>query len=97
MNRNDYTPKPMDTADVALSPEILELGELLARNTHEVWAAGRIQDGWTYGPVRDDAKRHHPCIIPYEELSEEEKDYDRRTAGETLKLILKLGFKITRE
>ncbi len=97
MNKRDYIPHPVDTSDVTLSDEIVELGELLARNTHEVWAAGRIQDGWVYGPERDDEKRHHPCIVPYEELSEEEKDYDRRTAGETLKLILKLGFKITRD
>ena len=97
MNKRDYIPHPVDTSDVTLSDEIVELGELLARNTHEVWAAGHIQDGWVYGPERDDEKRHHPCIVPYEELSEEEKDYDRRTAGETLKLILKLGFKITRD
>ena len=97
MNKRDYIPHPVDTSDVPLSDEIVELGELLARNTHEVWAAGRIQDGWVYGPERDDEKRHHPCIVNYEELSEEEKDYDRRTAGETLKLILKLGFKITRD
>ena len=89
-----YTPKPIDTTDVVLDEEILELCEQLAKNTHEVWSAGRIADGWTYGKVRDDAKKQHPCLIEYEELPESEKEYDRRTAMETLKLIKKLGYKI---
>jgi len=89
-----YTPKPIDTTDVKLDEEILELCEQLAKNTHEVWASGRIADGWTYGEVRDDAKKLHPCLVEYEELPESEKEYDRRTAMETLKLIKKLGYKI---
>ena len=74
-----------------------ELCELLSKNTHEVWSAGRIRDGWTYGETRDDVKKHHPCLIPYEELSDSEKEYDRNTSMETLKLILKLGYKISKE
>ena len=92
-----YNPSPVNTRDIALPASLVELTEQIAENVHENWALGRIRDGWVYGPERDDEKRHHPCIVPYEELSEEEKDYDRRTAGETLKLILKLGFKITRD
>lgn len=91
-----YTPRPIDTTDIELSPEIVELRELLARNTHEVWAASRIREGWTLGP-RDDASKKHPCLVPYEELSEIEKDYDRNTSGETLKVLLKLGYKIKKE
>ena len=90
----NYKPNPIDTSDVELSPEILELCEKLAENTHEVWAVGRIAQGWTYGPVRDDAKKETPCMVPYDELPESEKDYDRNTAIETLKLIIKLGFEI---
>ena len=56
-----------------------------------------MKDGWTYGEKRDDDKKHHPCLIPYSELSEEEKAYDRSTSFETLKLIVKLGYKITKE
>ena len=89
-----YTPKPIDTSDIELSPELLELTEHIAANVHEVWAAGRIADGWKYGQERNDAQKEHPCITPYDELSETEKDYDRKTAMETLKLIQKLGFKI---
>jgi len=92
-----YTPKPEDTSAVVLDEEIRTLSELLAKNTHEVWSAARIREGWTYGPKRDDVKREHPCLIPYEELPEEEKEYDRNTSQETLRLILKLGYKIVKE
>ena len=92
-----YIPKPIDTEDISLDEEIVQLCERLAENTHEVWAVGRIKDGWTYGEVRDDAKRHHPCLVPYDELPESEKDYDRNTSQQTLKLILKLGYKIVKE
>ena len=92
-----YVPKPIDTDGVALTDDILELSELIAKNTHEVWSAGRIRDGWTYGEARNDAKKTHPCLIPYEELSESEKEYDRNTSLETLKLIVKLGYRIVKE
>jgi hypothetical protein len=90
----NYIPEPVDTRDVELSPEITELCEKLAENIHEVWAAGRIAEGWTYGPVRDDAKKETPCLVPYADLPESEKEYDRNTAIETLKFITKLGFGI---
>ena len=89
-----YTPAPLDTRDIELPKELDELIEEMARNVHDVWAQGRIAEGWTYGEQRDDKRKTHPCLVPYEELSEEEKSYDRNTAIETLKLILKLGFKI---
>lgn len=92
-----YKPQPIDTSAVKLDRDILELCELISKNTHEVWSAGRIKDGWTYGPTRDDEKRTHPCLIPYEELSEEEKEYDRNTSLETLKLIISLGYSIKKE
>jgi len=92
-----YDPKPIDTSDVVLEGDITELSELLAKNAHEVWAAGRIKDGWSYGERRDDEKKLHPCLIPYEELSEGEKEYDRNTSMESLKLIVKLGYKITKK
>lgn len=92
----NYTPKPIDTDDVVLSDELLELSEKLAENTHDVWAAGRVSQGWTYGEERNDEKKTTPCLIPYADLPEEEKEYDRNTALQTLKLIQKLGFKITK-
>lgn len=97
MNKNNYTPHPIDTKDVALPRELSTLAEDIAKNVHEVWAAGRIKDGWTFGEERNDTEKMHPCLVAYEELSEEEKAYDRNTSIETIKLILKLGFKITKE
>ena len=91
-----YKPQPIDTTEIELDADILELSELIAKNTHEVWSAGRIQDGWSYGEMRDDDKKTHPCLVPYEELSESEKEYDRNTSMETLKLIVRLGYKIVK-
>lgn len=89
-----YRPRPTDTSDVVLPRDVADLTELLARNTHENWARQRLADGWRWGPSRDDARREHPCLVPYEELPEAEKEYDRRTALETVRLILALGFRI---
>ena len=89
-----YTPNPINTADIKLPQQLLELTEKIAENVHEIWALGRINDGWTYGETRDDEKKHHPCLVPYAELSDSEKEYDRNTAMETLKMIVALGYKI---
>lgn len=97
MNRNTYTPRPEDTSGIELPAELTALAEDMARNVHEVWAAARMADGWTYGPERDDTSLRHPCLVPYDELPDSEKDYDRATSLETLRLILKLGFRISRD
>jgi ryanodine receptor 2 len=89
-----YIPKPVETDDVELSPELLLLTEQIAANVHDVWAAGRIAGGWRYGETRDDIRKLHPCLVAYDELPENEKEYDRKTAMETLKVIKKLGFEI---
>ena len=91
---NPYHPQPLDTSGVSLSPDLLKLTEQIAANVHEVWAAGRISDGWRYGGERNDERKEHPCLVPYDDLSESEKEYDRNTAMETLKVIRKLGFRI---
>ena len=92
-----YVPKPEKTDDIVLSEELNSLVEAMAKNVHEVWAESRISQGWIYGPERNDALKTHPCLVPYEDLPEVEKAYDRDTAVGTLKLICKLGFKITKE
>lgn len=92
----EYKPAPRDTSGVKLPHEIRELTELLAKNTHENWSKQRMAEGWRYGPRRDDAKKEHPSLIPYEELSESEKEYDRTTAMETVKTILALGYRIVK-
>ena len=94
---NNYVPSPVDTSNVQLPEELMALAEAISKNVHEVWAQNRMNEGWTYGPVRDDKKRQTPCLIPYEQLPEEEKAYDRNTALGTLKLIISLGFDIKSE
>ena len=79
-----------------MSPDILALTERLAANAHDVWAQARLQQGWTYGPARDDANKKHPCLVPYDELPESEKLHDRNTALETLKAVLALGYAISK-
>lgn len=91
-----YIPQPIDTTDIKLPKELEILVEQIAKNVHDLWAQARIRQGWTYGEQRDDARKVHPCLVPYEELSEEEKEYDRTTSIGTLKLIMKLGFDISK-
>ncbi len=93
----EFIPNPVDTHSIQIPEELKSLVEEMSKNVHEVWAQTRISQGWTYGAERNDAEKKHPCLVPYEELSEEEKEYDRNTSIETIKLILKLGFKITRD
>ena len=92
-----YIPQKDDSINIILPKQLTRLVEQMAKNVHEVWAETRISQGWTYGEQRDDEKNTHPCLVPYEELPEEEKEYDRNTAISTLKFIMKLGYKISKE
>ena len=92
-----YVPQPLDLSEVELPSSLDELTELIAKNVHETWAAQRIKEGWTYGEKRDDKLKTTPCMVPYEELPEIEKEYDRITAFSTLKLIVKLGYEIKKK
>ncbi len=91
-----YYPSPLDTTDIELQKELISLTEKLAENAHDNWAKLRMQEGWQWGEYRDDTSKTHPCLVPYDELSESDKEYDRRTALETLKAIVALGFEIHR-
>lgn len=94
MDIKKYNPVPVDTSDVVLPEELLALTEKIAENVHDVWAVGRMAEGWTYGPVKDLEKKTTPQLVAYKELPDGEKAYDRNTALETLKLIVKLGYEI---
>lgn len=96
MKTKNYIPQPIDTSDVKLPEELEQLVEQMSKNVHEVWSETRISQGWTYGEQRNDELKTHPCLVPYEDLPEEEKEYDRNTSVGTLKLIMKLGFNISR-
>ncbi len=90
--RRSYIPSPIDISDVTLSDELLLLTEAIAENVHEVWASKRMDEGWTYGPSRNDMLKQTPCMVPYSELSDKEKEYDRATAMQSIKLLQKLGY-----
>jgi len=97
MKKVKYIPQPTDTTDVELPKELEQLVEKMSKNVHEVWSETRMKQGWKYGIQRNDELKTHPCLVPYEELPDEEKEYDRNTSIGTLKLIMKLGFKISKE
>ena len=92
--KKTYTPKPIDTSNIVLPQELQDLMEKLAENDHDIWAAGRLAEGWVYGEVKDVGKKTTPLLVPYSDLPESEKEYDRNTALETLKLVIKLGYQI---
>jgi len=90
----NYKPSPIDTSEVELPAGLAELTERLAENTHDVWAELRASEGWTWGKERSDAQKLHPDMVPYAELTESEKEYDRQTVIQTLKAIVALGYSI---
>ena len=93
---DDYEPQPINLDSIQLTDDLLELREAIAENAHEVWAAARIKEGWTYGKERDDVNKKHPDLIPYSALPDSEKEYDRLMALDTIKLVKKLGFEIVK-
>jgi ryanodine receptor 2 len=97
MSAMSYSPKPIDTTSVNLPPELQELTERLAENAHDLWAVQRMKDGWTYGGKRDDGAKKHPCLVPYADLPDSEKRYDRIAAMQTLAAVLKLGYEIRKK
>ena len=92
----DYEPHPLNLEDIPLTDDLLELQEAIAENAHEVWAAARKAEGWTYGPVRNDVLKQHPDMLPYSALPDSEKEYDRIMAFNTIKLVKKLGWKLVK-
>jgi hypothetical protein len=89
-----YEPKPINTKNIVLPEELLGLTECIAENVHEVWSQGRINEGWVYGEHKNEVLKTTPLLVKYKDLSEQEKEYDRRTALETIKLIIKLGYEV---
>lgn len=92
-----YRPEPLDLSDICLPECLISLTETIAENTHAIWARNRLSEGWTYGPVRDDVARKHPGLVPYSDLPENEKAYDRSTAMNAIKLIVKMGYSIEKK
>lgn len=87
-----YIPQRIDISDVELTEDLNELQEAIAENAHEIWAEIRQAEGWTYGPERNDSLKQTPDMVPYSQLPESEKEYDRQMAMRTIKLLKKLGY-----
>lgn len=92
-----YNPKLIDLENIELPKGFDELREAIAENAHDMWALERQSEGWTYGLERDDSKLETPDMIPYAQLPESEKQYDRLMAEDTLKLLIALGYKIEKK
>lgn len=89
---NGYNPQPISVEDIDLSADLEDLTEAIAENAHDIWARARMDEGWTYGPKRDDVRKRHPDLVPYAQLPESEKEYDRIMAMNTLRLVHRLGY-----
>jgi ryanodine receptor 2 len=88
-----YAPEPV-AASVPLPAPLAGVTERLAERIHDAWAARRLEEGWTRGPRRDDARKTHPGLVPYDELPESEKEYDRQTARAAILTLLALGYRV---
>jgi hypothetical protein len=92
-----YQPEPISLEDVEIGTELTELVEALARNAHDVWACQRLADGWIWGEERNDAAKTHPCLVDYDDLPYSEKVYDLNVVSSTIRAMIALGFRISRE
>ncbi len=90
----NYTPKPPDLNGISLPDILSELTEDIAESLHDVWARSRLDEGWVWGNKRDDTLRTTPCLVPYVDLPENEKTYDRHMVITTLKILLAKGYRI---
>ena len=70
--------------------------ELLAEMEHERWSGERVSQGWTLGPDRDDTARRTPYLVPYADLPEAIKDYDRTPVRDIPRLLAGIGFRVVR-
>ncbi|KAK7907584.1 hypothetical protein WMY93_016196 [Mugilogobius chulae] len=91
LSQASFIPTPIDTTQVVLPPLLDNVRDKLAENIHELWAMNKIELGWTYGKVRDDNKRQHPCLVDFSKLPETERNYNLQMSSETLKTLLALG------
>ena len=93
---DEYEPHPINVDQIPLDGDLEELQEAIAENAHDVWAEARINEGWSYGKERDDVKKQNPDLVPYTALPDNEKEYDRIMAFNTIKLVKKLGYDIVK-
>ena len=81
----------LQPSEIAMAPEQIEA---MAIHEHDRWAQDRQRQGWTYGPVRDNARKFHPLLVPWEALDEVEREKDRVTVRNVPWLVEKAGFRV---
>ena len=69
---------------------------LLAENEHIRWMQEKLANGWVYAPVRDNGKKHHPLLVPYEQLPPEEQQKDINVVKNIIPLLKSIGLRIYR-
>ena len=67
---------------------------LLAQNEHIRWMNEKFANGWVYAPVRDNAKKHHPLLVPWEQLPQEEKQKDINVAKNIIPMLKSIGLRV---
>ena len=92
-----YTPNPINLSDIELDNRLQEDIEAISKNIHDTWAKQRMLGGWGYGDIYDQLEKKHPCLIAYEQLPEVEKDMDRATVTQTIKMLIHLGYTIEKK
>lgn len=71
--------------------------EKLAEAAHMVWMEGKLRDGWKYGPVTDKEKKIHSCLVPYDQLTEPDRESDRDMVRGIPRILAAAGYKIVKE
>ena len=93
----NYVPNPINVDDIVLPEKIAELTEYIAENTHEEWAKQRFKEGWTFAPKTNKKLKQSFDLIPYCELLDSEKEYDRKMAMNTLRVLYKIGYRLEKD
>lgn len=88
--------KALRDRDVAIQEFSVEEMEQLAKMEHDRWMAQKISQGYVWGEAKDDEKKTHPCIVPYDALPENEKDKDRRNIRNMIPFLREVGLVICR-
>ncbi|XP_033979617.1 ryanodine receptor 3-like [Trematomus bernacchii] len=94
MSQASFIPTPVETSQIVMPVHLDKVRDKLAENIHELWGMNKIELGWSYGKIRDDNKRQHPCLVDFSKLPETEKNYNLQMSTETLKTLLALGCRV---
>lgn len=93
--RHTFRHEPLTTDHTTLCWEMMMLVDLLAENSHEVWADGYVKNGWKHGNYFDAAEKLHPSLKPYMTLDEQEKNLNREAVTSVLKACICLGYRVS--